>query len=479
MVNEKHNWEKTFYWLTGLFFLVFFSLSYGKFNAFSTLQDLPYYTHAIWYTAHGKILYTTISTQGYNTLGNHMTPILLFLTPFFWVSASSLTLLFFQSAALALGAVPVFWFSRDRLNSNFLGFLVGLAYLFHPTVWYNNLNDFHVTPFGAMFAGFGFYFLSKNQDKKSILFILLLILCKEDLILLGISFGLYMLFVQKKRILGVLTSAISAAYFVLSIKVLMPFFSRNEFISEQFYVGGRYGYLGGSLGEMAVTIITDPFTVIAHVLTLPKLLYLFMLFFPAMFLSILAPEILFIAGPTFAVNLLSTYLWQSLITTQYSMVIVPFLYFGAAAYLRKFSGDKLRKMCMALLFFSVLSNLAYGPPPQGAVWKLDIGPDSSYRHVKFLPDDRVETARDFTEMIPPDASVLASPNLVPHIPMRTEFYLPIVEYSFIEEKKVDYVFLDTESYMFGIYPDTDEMKKGFENYEKIGEKNGYILFKRS
>lgn len=477
--EEEINWEKSFYALTVAAFLVFFALSFSKFRAFSTLQDLAYYSHAMWHTVHGKILYTTLSNQGYNTLGNHMTPILVLLAPFFYVFPSPGTLLFLQSLALALVALPVFWFSRDRLKSPFLGFLVGAAYLFHPTVWYNNLNDFHVTPFGALFASFGFYFLSKNQHRKAMLFILLLILCKEDLILLGITFGLYMLIVQKKRVLGLATSAISAVYFILSLKVLMPLFSKNEFASEQYYVTGRYEYLGSSIGDIAVNIITHPLTVLSHVLTLHKFLYLATLFFPAMFISVLAPEILLIVSPIFAVNLLSTYLWQSLITTQYSMVIVPFLYFGAVVYMKRFSEEKVRKLCVALLLFGVFSNLVYGPPPQGIFWKMGVGPDSSYRHVKFLPDERIETAEEFIEMIPPEASVVASSNLVPHIPFREEFYLPSLECYVLEEKKVDYALIDGMDYMLAKYLDPDIVNNCFKDYEKVGEKDGYTLFRRS
>jgi len=479
--REEFNWEKNFYILMTIFFLIFLSLALARFNAFSTLQDLSYYAHAIWYTTQGKILYTTISTQGYNTLGNHMTPILIFIAPFFYLLQSPGTLLFFQSLALALVAIPVFRFSRERLGSPFLGFIVGLAYLFHPTIWYNNLNDFHVTPFGAFFASFGFYFLSKKEYRKSLLFIFLLLLSKEDLVLVGITFGLYMFWVQKKKILGLATSITSGIYFILTLKVFMPFFSRDEFISERFYLAGRYDYLGNSLGEVAVTVITSPLMVLSHVLTLPKILYLITLFFPGMFLSLLAPWVMFIAAPIFVVNLLSTYYWQYLITTQYSMVIIPFLYFGAVVSMRRFSKEKIRKLCMALLLFSVVANFTYGPPPQGVVWKMDLGFDSSYKHIRFLPEERVETAREFIETIPLESSVLASPNLMVHIPFRESMFATGVNSTFVEENNVEFILVDTNMYLERKFPDRINNMINLTstpNYELIENRSGYILITR-
>ena len=479
--NRDLNWEKNFYIISILFFLVFLLLSLARTNSFSTLQDLAYYNHAIWYTTQGKILYTTISTQGFNTLGNHMMPILLLITPFYYLLPSAGTLLFFQSLALVLASIPIFRFSREHLKSTFLGFLVGLAYLCHPTIWYNNLNDFHVTPFGAVFASFSFYFLSKREYIKSLLFILLLLLCKEDLILVGITFGIYILWIQKNRILGMVTSLTSAIYFILTIKVFMPFFSRDGFNSENFYLEGRYEYLGKNISEVVSTIITNPLMVISNVVTLQKLLYLFTLFLPGMFLSLLSPGIILIVAPIFAVNLLSTYYLQNLITTQYSMVIVPFIYFGAVVFIKGFSKEKIRKLCMTLLLFSVLTNLAYGPPPQGIVWKMDLGFDSSYKHIRFLPDSRVDTVKEFIDVIPPESSVLASPNLLVHIPSRETMFATGVNSIFVEENNVEFILLDTDMYIERKFParinNLIELTST-SNYELLENKSGYVFMKK-
>ncbi|HET6367874.1 MAG TPA: DUF2079 domain-containing protein, partial [Pseudomonadales bacterium] len=66
--------------------------------------------------------------------GDHLSPIMWGLVPAFWVAPDAVTLLVFQSAALAAGAPAVFLLARRRLGDERLAALFALLYLANPSL---------------------------------------------------------------------------------------------------------------------------------------------------------------------------------------------------------------------------------------------------------------------------------------------------------------------------------------------------------
>jgi uncharacterized membrane protein len=333
---------------------------------------------------------------------------------------------------LVIGAIPIHWLAKEKFGRT--GIIFPVAYLLHPTIWYSNLNDFHLTSIAAGIASFCFYYCHKKEYMKFLVLLILLVNTKVDLALLGIGFGAYIFYINKDRSKGVALTIGSILWLVLLMKVLIPYLGTGVFDSEQFYAEGRYGYLGE--GTTAI---------LENVVTIPKFAYLVSIFLPTAFLSLLAPEVFFIISPVLAENLLSTYLWQYLPTTQYSTVLIPLIYMAAVLGVEK--ANK-RNLIPVLLIFSLISNIAYGPPPLGIIWMVDAPFESSYQHVSFTMQERDKLAEGIIRSIPEDASVAATTNILSHIPVRKKLYATSQTNTSFLESNVDYVFFDTEDYLF-------------------------------
>src|SRR5437868_9350463 len=93
-------------------------LSVQRQHAFETGRfDLGNMVQAVWSTAHGRPLQVTnLAGDQVSRLGSHVDPILAAFAPL-WLAWPSPDVLFVaQAVAVALGALPVFWLARRRLE---------------------------------------------------------------------------------------------------------------------------------------------------------------------------------------------------------------------------------------------------------------------------------------------------------------------------------------------------------------------------
>ena len=85
------------------------------------------------------------------------------LTPLWMVFPSPLTLAAAQAAAVALGALPVFWLGRRHLASDNAALLVSLAYLVYPWLAWTALDAIHPVTFAIPLFLFGVWFLDGDR----------------------------------------------------------------------------------------------------------------------------------------------------------------------------------------------------------------------------------------------------------------------------------------------------------------------------
>lgn len=460
-------------------FLIFFGSAHAKYMSHSTLMDLPVYTQSLWNTLHGRVMWTTMNyPQGYSHLSDHFTPTLLLFLPLFALHPSPTTLLFIQSFFLAIGAIPIYWISKDKLGKT-PATIIATAYLLHPSILYSNLNDFHPLSIATGLAPFAFYYCHKRDYKKFFLFLLPLFGCKEDMMLLGIMFGIYIIFINKDRKIGAITSMGSLAWFLMTLFVIMPYFSAGDFSQTQFYLLSRYSYLGASLTEAITTLLFHPIYILKHTLIPMKLIYFLTLLFPTAFLALPSTQTLLIIFPTFMANILSNHIQNYAITSQYTTVMIPFLFTATTFTIDRYHEHK-SELVMLVLFMSLLSTTIYGPV--GIIQHIDIGPDSHHKHVSYTMSEGDRYIEATIKGIPKDASIAASSNLIIHFPMREGMYQLFYinkHPEFLEENEVDYVLIDTNSYLYEKFGLSNTKKYILPNYTILKSEYGYILLRRN
>src|SRR4051812_32420439 len=94
--------------------------------------DLGIYDQGLWLMSRFHRPFITI--MGRHLFGDHTSFILLPLVPFYWLAPSAKVILWAQSFALGIAAIPVFLIARDKLRNEWLAALLGIAYLAHPAV---------------------------------------------------------------------------------------------------------------------------------------------------------------------------------------------------------------------------------------------------------------------------------------------------------------------------------------------------------
>lgn len=482
--------------LSVLYIVVFSLLSIYKHETYASSRfDLGNMDQAVWNSAHGRILEAT-DEQGEITsrLKNHADFLLLAFVPLYWISPSPYWLLIGQSAAVGLGAIPLYWLAKRFLKRNWPAALIAIAYLFNYGLQSANLFDFHAQMMAGTFLLFAFHYMLERRPFLFVLFAALASLTKEEIVLLVAMMGLYALLVERRPRWGIPIFLAGAAYFLLIMQVVIPAFNVGD--TSQL-VEGRYEAFGGSMGGVVRTAITDPLFTFSFLLSGDKLIYLASLFGLTGFLSLLAPFVLAISLPEIAINLLSDRPQMTNIRYHYSAPILPFVYVAAAAgihnltellrgtanlrrrplsWLRRFApGEKIRErlpvfLALGMLLFGAQVDYDSGPLP------LFSSPSNTSTVIHPPSEEHLDALDEAVSLIPDDAKVSATNQLGPHLAHRRYLYL------FPTIQDAEYVIVDetTPAYDTYINPvlnlQTVSGLRENPEYRKVYEHNGVLVF---
>ncbi len=505
----KPSWPLTVVVLAVLgYFGLFFTLSLLRFSNFREPgTDLAIYEQAIWLMSRGKSPFVTI--RGMNIFGDHMVPILYFFVPLYWIQGKAVALLVVQTAALAIGALPLYFLGKRHLKHEWLAAAIGISYLLYPATQHMNLFDFHPDAFVIPFVLFAFYFLDKRKWIPFYVFCALTAMCKEDMALVVLLLAVVVYLRYDKRV-GKILGAASLGYFLVSILLVIPLVG-----PEGFQYAGRLRQFGDNTISALKNMIIHPLKTLRTLATRTNLKYFVDLFWPVFFLPFLAPLFLLPALIPFGLNVISDFGPQHTIFFQYTAGIIPFVFiatiFGLGKLLRWMEGAARRNLVALALAFLLLAsgfaaNVCLGPSPISEAWSSS----------KYKGDKHIEAIREGLEEIPADAAVSSQTFLISHLSQREKIYLfpqPFVELiseEYLEslpdyhkryifpgglykrrEKgenpedypipEVEYVALDTRTETWPIprkeYLEIVEALPG-EGYEEVFSRDGVLILKR-
>jgi uncharacterized membrane protein len=353
--------------------------------------DLGNMVQAVWSTAHGHPLrITDLRGDQISRLAAHVDPILVFFAPLWWIWPSASLLLVVQAAALALGALPVFWLARKHLRSDSAALGFALAYLLLPAVEWLTLNEFHPVALATPLLLFAFWYLDESRLIPFAVCAVLACACKEEIPLVVVGFGIWYALSHGRHAVGAAIAALGLVWAGLAIGVIIPHF--NNGASSSFY--SRYSEVGGSPGGVLKTAATHPWTLVAKAFGHRGIHYLIELGLPLAGLWALAPLALLAAVPDLAINLLSATPTQTSIHFHYVAGIVPALVVASVL-----GAKRLRQPALAAalaVFAALVGSYLIGPFPS---WSA-------------LPAPRVSThdeaVLDAVEVIPNGVVVSAS-----------------------------------------------------------------------
>lgn len=422
-------------------YIAFFSAyTVARHRAFLTLGfDLGNIDQVLWSTTQGRILRYTNWPGGTFRFGNHFEPILLPLALTYFVHSGPETLLVLQTVVIALGAWPIFRIAGCKLRNDWMGVLFALVYLLFPGLQAANQFDFHAVALAATFLAWAFWSVEQERYDHFLIWGLLAASCKEDMPLVVAMMGLWVA-LRGRRWLGGATFVAGLAWTGVALLVVIPAFNTLD-VSPQLW---RYGHLGAGPKEMLVNLVVRPGLYVATLTEPAKILYLVKLLFPTGYLALLAPQVLVLAAPSFAVNLLSDIPHMiALETFHYAAPLVPFVTIAGAYGLdlavrgirrvlrhvdRRFLLVVLGGYVLVMTLFYHRTN-GHTPLATGFEWP-QLGQHERIGH-------------RLIEEIPPEAAVSAQDQLNPHLTHRERIYvfprLEDAEFALIDVTQHPYV----------------------------------------
>jgi uncharacterized membrane protein len=387
----------------------------AEFRTFgATAFDLGIFDQGTWLLSRGLAPFVTL--RGLNLFGDHTSFVLLLVAPVYRLFEEPATLFVLASAAMALGAAPLYLLGRAWLGGHWLPLVAPVAFLLYPPLEYVSLARFHPESFAVPGLLWALYFGLRGNGLGFGLAAGLAAICKEDVALTLVGVGLYLAWRGERR-LGLLGAAGALVWLVVCLGVLLPAFNPAGFAYLTLYAGGPGG--GGPLATLARA--AEPY----------RLEYLLLLLVPLGGLPLLSPAGL-LALPQVAINLFSARSNTATIFYHYAAVVAPLLAFATLEALRR-SGPRWRgPLALYALLCAIGSHLLFSPSPLSLGYLRGVNlirepwSDVASLPSRYRPEPRDGLSRRALALIPANASVAATSVYAVQLAHRREVYqLPL------------------------------------------------------
>ena len=451
-------------------------MKYFAFNA--NVFDLGVSSEAIYNVFHGGLIATVADPKP--IFMNKL--IYLLIAPFYYLYPHEWVLLIFQSIWLSFGIIPLYLIASNFLSKN-NSVLFSLSYLFYYPLYGAYFFDFHFMALFPTFFLISIYFLFKNKYKTSILFIFLSAI--TDLlapVIIGLFSLAYLLMYYRKL------NRIKKEYFITIFSISLIIF----IIANLYYgIDVTTGYTGTTVTPV-LSIYKD---------SLPaKILFIFRITFPLLFLSFFGFEwfllvipfylLFFISGNSFYGDTL-LYQYPSLYASGiFLSALFGIKNIGNMKYIKKLNFKKIntKKVLSVILILNIVLAIFFTPAGSSmvnqnsntSIREMITGSNLYYNEpncINYNINDKY--LNDMIKLIPLHSSVLIQNNM-PQLTQKYNWQLPA------DANNPKYIITDPYSSAFNVPQISNKtMINTFNSYYKSGnygiyaEINGMILLKQN
>lgn len=413
--------------ITVVAFGLYLALTLTRWNRWENPSwDLAIFEQAVAGWAHLGWPIVDIKGPGFNQLGDHFSPLLIVLAPFYRMFPSPVTLLVAQCVLIAVSIVPITFVAR-RLLGDGTGLAVGSAYALSWGIQSAVDVQFHEYALAVPLLAFGLAAALEQRWRPACLWIALLLGVKEDLGLTVAGFGL-VLWLWGERRRGAWMMGIGTVGMALVLLVVIPIFNPNN----------RYDYWGrlgdgesadpASLGDLVAGAWHTAISVFT-----PAVKYetVFLLLVITAFVALRSP-LLLMTVPTMLWRFAGSteYYWGS--TWHYSVILMPMLFAAAIDGLRLLRASprgwlrgyaRLAPTIMVVIAVGLCLRFPFGDLLRAETWERP---------------ERVAVAERAVATVPPGASVVSDIGLIVQLASdRTVYWVGTVG-----DAQPDYVVID-------------------------------------
>ncbi len=307
-----------------IIYVAFFTmLCFLKYDNFLYQElDLGIINQVFYNLANNISFYSAIQNQSY--LGDHFSPIIIILLPFYYFFQSPKTLLILQTIILSLAAIPIYLIAKEKLKNKNLALIAGLIFLANPALHSVNLYEFSFLSFAVFLLLVTYHSFQKKVFSYFLVFLLLCLLVREDLALIIFMFGIYAL-LKKRQLKWILPPMIiSIIYFILSLKIISYFNVDNSY---KFII--HYSWLGNSIRDLFINFFLKFPDIFLHFLNLENIIFILYLLIPVFFLPVFGKKTLIFFIPILLQFGLANSGFKGIFFTHYLSLFVPFIFISA------------------------------------------------------------------------------------------------------------------------------------------------------
>ncbi|UCH31429.1 MAG: DUF2079 domain-containing protein [Candidatus Bathyarchaeota archaeon] len=461
----------------------------------------------------GRLFYYT-PEQFFNPsgcyFGLHFSPILFLLLPVYALYQMPETLFVFQSFIIALGALPLYLYAKNRFNSKLVAVSFSLLYLLYPPLQGANWFDFHVQSFLPLFFFSAMYCLETEKWIKYFAFIILALMVAENVSLIVFFIGLYGILKYRSNLFGMLkqrkfpdkkilvmltTMSLAIIWLLIARWIQNTFFPINPAFSSYYRATDYWSVLGikGDPISMPLYIILNPLRMLQALVydAYLKFLFLILTFGSLLFLPITS-SMLLITLPFLGPALLSNNDKFYVVGIHYPLYYIPFLFLAAIAGMHQIHNltyskiiGKIKNMLVIMSIFSLFAS----PLSPLLLTSTTSIPHFSEYSIPNIGNHEI-TLQETIALVPQNASVLTQNNIFPHFSGRINAYvvpLPqVFEYSPLEADEYmnqliiesDYVLMDMLYDQYTGFLLLEKMGEYYKDFALIKYEDGIYLYRR-
>ena len=463
---SRKNANRIFIAILTIATLVYADISFVNHYLFKTYSlDLGAYTKCLYDFMHGVVNDSLVyRSEPVNCFASHFDLYLVLFAPFVCVFGTY-TLLVIQVLSVLAGAWGIYKLIGLYTENRIIPLFAVATFLSFFGVYHAFTFDYHSNVVATMLIPWLFYFFKERRYICSTLFLLLIIIAKENLSLFMafVCLGLVWDYRKDKKALYVLLiyMVVSLLYFFLINTIVMQYFANAE--NPRGFV--RYSQWGNSYSDIVMFFLKNPLEIILVLFGNPKKLEFFVcLLFSGGIALLLKPNYLIMTIPLIAQKMLANYyvFWTPYL--HYNVEFAPIVVVASFILITSIKKSFVSQILAGLLLVSTLGTLIY-MNRYSKTWhnyaKCVIFDASHYEQSKC----DVHDVYSYMKLIPDEASVCASDIFVPHLCLRKDIYT-------YHDKKI----YDTE-YMLLLEPE-EEIKTLTPTYTVVKQSNNIWLLKR-
>ncbi|RKY37089.1 MAG: hypothetical protein DRP78_01975 [Candidatus Omnitrophota bacterium] len=472
MINGSDIYKKryliTLVLLSLIYGVVFLSLNILKYKSFFSYEceDDARENQVVYNIAASLNPHQTIVISNY--FSDHFTPIYFLIALFYRIFPHIYTWYFVMSFSYGFCSLIVYLLANDILKHKGVAFVVSLSYLLYPALHYVNLGALDGNCFSLPLLFITLYFLYKQKFILYAVFVILSCMCKEDIPVIIFLLGMYQLIRKYPKKWWLSTILFSGAYFIMAVYISNNFLRVQGFSSD--IVNNNFHYLDFiTFKGILLFIFFNPKEAFLFIFTLSHLRVFLMTLSTLFFLPVFSLE-MYIPMIMFGEILINKGFDN--VDSYYLAPIIPFFFIALIFTLRRVKSNIRFKNLLPYLVTAILITCCLNNFGRNIIGLIPVDGEVEIHDHRFLNvrnifdkrfyimDEEDKAAWKLLSIIPKNASVTASGDLLPALSSRKVLYEfglnhPKAirnEYSYIEypNYSVDYVLIHKKYMVNGV-----------------------------